>query len=175
MDDTLNLTGKSTMRVWEKGALPEIMARGANLKEAIGEGLERGFCVKENTVKNMIVTTGLNLMCDVFGGLSNYGATYHAIGTGTAAVAASNTALTGEVSRKPLDLITRSANLLDCSAFYTALQSTYNVKEGGVFGGIGAGPGVNSGTLISHYLQNYDNSAGNYDLTFEWTLTVGTS
>jgi hypothetical protein len=175
MNDTFGLSGKSTMRAWKAGALPEIMAHGVTLKEAIKEGINQGFCMQENAVKNMIVTSGLALIADVFGGLSGYGATYHAIGTGTTAVTAADGTLKAEVSRKPLDLITRTANLLDCSAFYTAAQATFNVKEGGIFGGIGAGSVANSGVLVSHYLQNYDNSAGLYDITFEWTLTVGTS
>ena len=148
------LGGYSTLRVWERG------------KAGVSKP------VYESTVHNLIVTSGKVLVADLLIGDVTTGLTYHAIGTGTDSPAVGDTTLTSEQERKAFTTRTNSSNEITLSCFYTAAQSTYNIKECGIFGGA-ASAVADSGTLFSHYLQSYDNSGGTYDLTFDYVLTIG--
>ena len=147
--------GYSTMRVWEKG------------KPHIGKP------IYENTVHNLIVTVGKNMIGDLLIDEESTGFTYHAIGTGNTAPVVGNTTLNTESERKAFASRIRSGNVITLSWYYTAAECTYNIKESGVYGGASATTSPDSGIMLSHYLQSYDNSGGTYDLTFDYVLTIG--
>jgi len=192
----ITLTGKSTLRVIERGAIqywvekksllvplePRIsrdlrtgitpVLRGMTLPEAIHEAVKRGLCVHEQTVDNLVVTAGKQWLADLLVDEESAGIAYHELGTGTTTPALTDTALTTAVVRKALTSKARSGNQVQASVFYLASESTYAVKEAGIFGGALATSTPGSGRMLCHYLQTYDNSAGAYDLTFEYTLTI---
>ena len=123
---------------------------------------------------NLICTTGKGLVGDMLIDASGFdtGLTYHAIGTSNTAVAVGNTQLTAEATRKAITSRTRAVSDITLSTFFTAAESTYNIKEAGVFGHSTASLTANSGVLFSHWLVSFDNSAGLYDLSWEYVLTI---
>lgn len=168
----ITLKGKSTLRAFERGVIRYWMDKGLKLPEAIQEATRRGLCVHENTVNNLVVTTGKQLMAELLTGDESGGLLYHEIGTGTTTPALTDTALTTPSARKAVTQAVRSGNDVNASTFYLASESTFEITEGGLFGGAAATVTPGSGMMFCHYLQTYDNSAGTYDLTFEYTLTI---
>lgn len=168
----VTLKGKSTLRAFERGAIRYWMDRGLGLNEAINEAVKRGLCVHEQTVDNLVVTTGKQLMAELLTGEEGTGIAYHEIGTGTTTPALTDVALTTFSVRKAVTQAARSGNQVQVSTFYLASECTLDIKEAGVFGGDAAAAGEGTGKMLCHYLQSYDNSAGTYDLTFEYTLTI---
>jgi len=173
MKDGLILKGRSVMRGWKAGVIPALLAQGMTLKQAQTEARRLGELIYERAVSNLIVTAGKGLVGDLMVDEESAGLAYHAIGTGTTTPSVSDTTLTTEVKRKLWASRDRTGNMVELSAFYPATECTYNIKEAGVFGGSTAGATPNSGTLFSHYLQSYDNSAGSVDLTFDYSVEIG--
>jgi len=134
-----------------------------------------GKVVKVIKSKNIICTVGKYLIGDMLIDKDGYdtGLTYCAIGTGTTTPTATDTQLTTEAARKAITSKSRSGKEITLSTFFTAAQSSYNIKEAGIFGHSTAGTGANSGIIFNHFLSAYDNSAGNYDLTFDVIITIG--
>jgi len=155
MTDTITLKGRSTLRAYPAGS---------NFK---------GRPIYENTVTNLVVSSGKNLAADLLLDQETTGLTYHAIGTNSTAPALGNTTLGAEAARKAWTIRSRSANTITLEVFYLASEATHNIAEAGVFGGATASATANSGKLFSRYLQAYNNSAGLVDLTFEYVLEIG--
>jgi hypothetical protein len=125
---------------------------------------------------NLIVSTGKYMVGDMLIDTSaqyDTGITYHSIGTSDTAPAITDTQLTAEVARMALTTKTRSGGAITLTVFYTAAQSTYNIKEAGLHGTSTASGTANSGVMFSHYLVSFDNSGGLYDLTYQYILTIG--
>lgn len=173
MKDGIMLKGRSVMRGWKRGVIPALLGAGKTLKEAQEIALRCGALRHISRVDNLIVTAGKGLVGDLMVDEESAGLAYHAIGTGTTTPSASDTELTTEVERKLWASRDRTGNTVDLSAFYPAAECTYNIKEAGVFGGAAASATPDSGTLFSHYLQSYDNSAGSVDLTFDYSVEIG--
>lgn len=155
------ITGKSILKIYEAGSL-----------DVNGLILRRAKPVNVLTTKNLIVNTGLYLVGDI---LRNSGVqtslTYHSIGTDDTTPLVTDTLLNNEVSRKQFVVRTRSLSIVTFSVFYLASESTYVIEECGVWGGA-ASATLDSGILFAHYLQNFDNSLGSFDLTFDYELTI---
>lgn len=134
-----------------------------------------GEVVKIIETKNVICTVGKYLVGDMLIDKSGYdtGLTYCAIGTSDTAPVAGDVKLTAEANRKPITSKSRTGNEILLETFFTAAQSTYNIKEAGIFGHSTASATPDSGIIMSHWLVSYDNSAGTYDLTFQYTETIG--
>jgi hypothetical protein len=171
--DNIAIGGISHLKAWKKGVIPSLLAEnGGDLNDAMRKAEAMGACVYENTVHNLVVQDGLEIVCDWALDIEATGLTYHAIGTGAATPASGDSALTTEVARKTWTSKTRAAAVMTYSEFYLASECTYNIKECGVWGGATATATLGSGVLFAHYLQTYDNSAGLVDLTFEYELEV---
>ena len=168
----VTLKGKSTLRAFERGAIRYWMDKGMELSEAINEAVKRGLCVHEQTVDNLVVTAGKQLLADLLIDVETTGIAYHEFGTGATAPGLADTALTTASVRKAVTSKSRSGNQVLVSTFYLASESAYAIKEAGIFGGSLASSTPGSGKMLCHYLQTYDNSAGMYDLTFEYALTI---
>lgn len=166
-----NVEGISTVRAFEKGLIPYLIDNGMSLDEAVKQSVKDGLCKHENTVHNIIVTQAKVLVAMVFNNESVTGLEYHAIGLGATAPLSSDTLLSIEATRKAITSMVRNSTSLILSTYYTAAQSTFNIKEGGIFCN-GATATANSGTLFSHFLQSEDNSAGLNDLTFEYEFRI---
>lgn len=124
---------------------------------------------------NLIVSVGKYLVCRMLIDEAGYdtGLTYQAIGTNNTAPALGDTLLTVETARKVITSKTRVLNEITYSTFMTAAESTFNIKEAGIFGHSTASAVVNTGILFSHWLVAFDNSGGLFDLTFDYILQVG--
>jgi len=171
-NNEIRLTGKSTLRAIERGVIRYWMDKGMELPEAINQAVQRGLCVHEETVNNLVVTAGKQLLGDLLIGEETAGIAYHEIGTGVTTPVLTDSALTTSSQRKAVTNKVRSGNQVQASTFYLASECTLDIKEAGIFGGAAATAAAGSGTMLCHYLQSYDNSAGTYDLTFEYTLTI---
>lgn len=175
----LRLTGRAVLSVYPRGLIARLMRRysgrdGYTFDSA--RWVAERFLVHRSSVSNLIVTSGKVLVCRMLmddGAQWDTGLTYHAIGTGSTAVAVGDTTLTTETGRKAITSKSRSGNEVTFSTFFPVADCTVKVAECGVFGSSTAGAGADSGELMCHYLQAYDNSGGNFDLTFDWVLTVG--
>lgn len=125
--------------------------------------------------KNLIVSVGKYLVGDMLIDVAGFdtGLTYQAIGTNDTAVNVADTILTTEVARKAVTFKSRLLNVITYSTFFTAGESTFNIKEAGIFGHSTATATLNTPILFSHWLVAFDNSAGTFDLSFSYVLTIG--
>ena len=169
-DELIKLTGQSRLRAYRPGALQKWLDCGLTLAQAQDQA--KGDLISDITVKNLIVTLGKGLVADLLIDVVGTGLTYHAIGTSATAPAVSDTVLGTEAARKTFTIRGRVGNVVSLSVFYTKAESTFNIKEAGIFGGALASSTPGSGTLFSHYAQAEDNSAGTKDLTFDYDLTI---
>jgi hypothetical protein len=178
MSDRLLVAGKCHMLAFPKGLLSELMSYGVSLQDA--KTMLQHRAVDERWAKNLVVDLGLGFICDHLienesgTGLDPAGLTYHAIGTGVIAPAAGDAVLGFEVRRKIFTNRSRSSNVLELDVFYLANESTFFIKECGIFGGSFATAVHDTGTMFSHFLLSYDNTAGVNDLTFSYYCTIGT-
>lgn len=135
-----------------------------------------GKVVKRITKHNLIVSVGKyylgDMLIDKDAG-HDTGLTYTAIGTNNTTPVVGDTTLGSEQNRKQITSRTRNAKEITLSTFFTAAESTYNIKEAGVFGHSTATGSSDSGILFAHWLVSYDNSGGNYDMTFDYVLSIG--
>ncbi len=129
--------------------------------------------VKEG--KNLIVNVGKYLIGDMLIDRAGYdtGLTVHAISTNATAPVAADTNLITEAFRKAVTAKSRLLNVITYSTFFTAGESTFNIKKAGLFGHSTADPATpGSGILFSAYLVSFDNSGGLFDLTFDYVLSI---
>lgn len=169
----LTLRGASTLTAWRAGLLGRLLKAGYSLPAARLMARRRGALVSRHAGPNLIVASGKGLVADLLIDEVAGGLTYHAIGTSSQAPAAGQQILSSEVARKAYTLRTRSGNVATFSVFYLASESSYHIREVGQFGGPGASLTPSSGVLFSRLLQTLDNSGGEYDLTFDYDLTIG--
>lgn len=100
------------------------------------------------------------------------GITYCEIGTGTTAPAAGDETLTTYHGRLAVTSNSRNNYVVTFSTFFTAAQATANIKEAGMWGSALATASQATGFLFSHFLVAFDNSAGAYDCTISYVLTI---
>jgi hypothetical protein len=170
-NEGFRLTGKCRLRAFDRGVIPTLLDQGWSMEEAVDIATDAGRCHHDETVENMVVTTGKRLVGDLMAGIVTVGVTYHAIGTGTDAAALTDIKLKTEYARKLCDSRVRAGNIVSFWSYYLASACTIFIKEAGYFGNA-ATAAADSGTLFSHFLQSYDNSAGLYDLTFQYSVEV---
>lgn len=153
------LKGRSTIRAYPAGSLSDYPDKSIEP-------------IYEQTVSNLIVTSGKAMIAEALRDGGDIELTYHAIGTSATVPALTDIALGTEAARKAWTTRVRTGTKVLYEVFYLASEATFNIAEAGVFGGPLAGAGAGTGTLFSHYLQPYDNSAGSFDITFEYELEV---
>jgi len=164
--------GISILQAWKPGKLAGLLWQGMTLPEAKAYALRQGWLVDENTVHNLVMTGGKNWEAQMIGGLQTVGITYCAIGTGSTAPLVSDTQLAAEAARMAITLATVAVNVLTIDAWFAAASCNYAIGEAGWFAGPTATGTSNSGVLVAHYLQPYNNSGGSpNDLTLEWIDT----
>ncbi len=128
--------------------------------------------VKEG--ENLIVNVGKYLVGDMLIDRAGYdtGLTYQAISENAAAPVPADTNLITEAGRKAITAKSRLLNVITYSTFFTAGESTFNIKKAGIFGHNATGaPG--DGILCSAWLVSFDNTGGLFDLTFDLIWTIG--
>jgi len=164
--------GQSQLSVWRRGLIERFLREGLTLWEAQLAAIAQGGLVYEHVAKNLVVTRGKALTAKFLINEDTAGLTYHALGTGVAAPAIGDIWLGAEQTRKAITLKSRSTAVITLSTFFTGAESTYNIKECGIFGGASATATTGTGFLFSRWLQAFDNSSGSYDLTYDYQLTV---
>lgn len=128
--------------------------------------------------KNVICTVGKQFLGDVLIGVETTDTelTYCALGASSTTPVVGDTQLTdeggGSAMRNVITSRSRSGNEITLSTFFTAAQSTLAILEAAIFGKDASGV-ENSGTIFAHWLSSFDNSGGNYDITFDYVLTIG--
>lgn len=90
-----------------------------------------------------------------------------AVGTGSTAEAASQTALVTETARVAFASMTASGNVITITATVPAGTATGTLQEIGLFNAASAG------TMVSRALTGALSKPAGMGLTFTWTLTIG--
>jgi len=127
-----------------------------------------GVVKHEETVKNLVVSTGLNYIASRMKDATDTVMSHMAIGTGTAAAAAGNTALGTEVGRVALTSTTVTANAVAYVAtFAPGIPATLSaITEAGTFNASSAG------TMLCRTVFAAVNKDVSDTLSITWTITV---
>lgn len=125
-------------------------------------------------VDNVFTTAGKNSIASRLRGVTtnNQGIiTYCALGTGSTAPTASDTAMESELGRKAISVRSSSANVATFQTYFTTSEVVGTLREAGLFGD-DASSTTSTGTLFCHTAINRTKSA-NDTLTLTWTVTIG--
>lgn len=118
---------------------------------------------------NLIMDVGFDLICDALGKAASRPAvvSHIAVGTGTAAVASSQTALTTELSRVAATYAhTAGTKVFTMTATFAAGVGTGAITEAGVFNAASAG------TMLDRVLFSVINKGADDTLTVTFTFTL---
>jgi hypothetical protein len=128
-----------------------------------------GRLLQRTRQHNLVVTAGRNLVRDLLHGASAAQVTHLALGTGTAAVAASDTTLGTEVFRDTLTSRTAAAGKLTCVYYLgTGSANGNTLSEAGLLTASSGGTLYARALLASAIAKTSAISA-----TFTWELTFG--
>lgn len=128
-----------------------------------------GNVKSEQKVKNLIVDTGLNFICDRMKD-DETAMTHMALGSGTTAPAAGNTSLESQLgSREALDSTTVSNNTITYVASFEAGDATGAVTEAAIFNA------ASGGTMLCRVTFSVVNKAADDTLSVNWQLTLTAS
>lgn len=129
---------------------------------------EDGTVKHEETVKNLVVATGLSFIASRMKDASATVMSHMAIGTGASAAAAGNTSLGTEVARVALTTTTVTANAVEYVATFAAgtPASASAITEAGLFNANSAG------TMLCRTVFAAVNKDVADTLAITWTVTV---
>ena len=116
-------------------------------------------------VPNLVVTAGKNYVADRIKNNSTV-MSHMAIGTGTAAAAAGNTALGSESARTALTSTTVTDNEIVYVDTFAAGTGTGAITEAGIFNA------SSGGTMLCRTVFSVVNKGANDAMTITWTVTV---
>jgi hypothetical protein len=116
-------------------------------------------------VPNLVVTAGKNYVADRIKNNSTV-MSHMAIGTGTAAAAAGNTALGSESARTALTSSTVTDNEIVYVDTFAAGTGTGAITEAGIFNA------SSGGTMLCRTVFSVVNKGANDAMTITWTVTV---
>lgn len=125
-----------------------------------------GHVKHEVIVPNLVVTTGKNFIASRMKDASATAMTHMAIGTGSTAAAAGNTALGSEAGRVALTSTTVTDNAVAYVATFAAGTGTGAITEAGLLNA------SSSGTLLCRTVFSVINKASADTLGITWTVTV---
>ena len=130
---------------------------------------KNGNVKSEQKVKNLIVDTGLNFICDRMKD-DETAMTHMALGSGTTAAAAGDTSLESQLgSREALDSSTVSNNTITYVASFEAGDATGAVTEAAIFNA------ASGGTMLCRVTFSVVNKAADDTLSVNWQLTLTAS
>ncbi len=130
---------------------------------------ENGALKQEQETSNLVVTAGKNHIADQLSSSPGGAAMgWMAIGTGSTAAAAGDTALGTETDRNALTSRTDATNVVTYVGTWAAGDSTNSaLREAGIFNA------SSGGTMLARVVySNIDKQAGD-SLVITWTVTVG--
>ena len=117
-------------------------------------------------VPNLVVTAGKNLIASRLKDTTDAAMTHMAIGTGSTAAAAGNTALGSEAGRVALTSTTVTSNAVAYVASFGAGVGTGAITEAGLLNA------SSSGTLLCRTVFSVINKGANDTLGITWTVTI---
>ena len=123
---------------------------------------------KENfTIPNLVVTTGLAYIASRMKDATATAMTHMAVGTGSTAAAAGNTALETQLgSRVALTSTTVTSNSIAYVASFGAEVATGALTEAGIFNA------STSGTMLCRTVFAVINKGASDTMTITWTITI---
>lgn len=128
---------------------------------------KNGKLKEERSIHNLVVNTGLAHIADQLSASPGDSAMSHmAIGTGTTAAAAGDTALETELDRNALDSATDSGAVVTYQATWAAGDGTGAITEAGILNN------SSGGTLLARAVFAVINKGASDSLVITWTLTV---
>ena len=125
-----------------------------------------GNLKQKQEVKNLVVDTGLDYIASRMKDASATAMSHMAIGTGSTAAAAGNTALGSEAARQALTSTTVTSNAVAYVASFAAGTGTGAITEAGI---LNAGSG---GTLLCRTVFSVVNKGASDSMTITWTITI---
>jgi hypothetical protein len=125
----------------------------------------QGNVTHETIVPNLVVTTGKNFIADRLKNNTTV-MSHMAIGTGSTAAAAGNTALGSETGRVALTSTTVTDNAVAYVASFGAGTGTGAITEAGLLNA------SSSGTLLCRTVFSVINKGANDTLGITWTVTI---
>lgn len=130
---------------------------------------EKGAVKETREIKNLVVNTGLGHITSRLLGTSSNVMSHMALGSGTTAAAAGDTALQSQLgSRKALTSSTQSGSNNESIVYvatFSAGEATGAVTEAGIFNA------STSGTMLCRTVFSVVNKAAGDTLQITWTLT----
>lgn len=127
---------------------------------------EDGRVSQNFTVPNLVVDTGLNYISSRMKDATATAMSHMAVGTGTTAAAAGDTALETESARVALDSSTVTGASISYVATYPAGTGTGALTEAGILNASSAG------TLLCRTLFSVINKGAADTMTVTWTITI---
>jgi len=115
--------------------------------------------------ENLVVTAGKNWVADRMNN-ANAVMSHMAVGTGTTAAAAGNTALVTETDRNALTSTTVTNNAVAYVATWAAGDATAALTEAGLF------DAASSGDMLARTVFSVVNKGAADSMTITWTITV---
>ena len=115
--------------------------------------------------ENLVVTAGKNWVADRMNN-ANAVMSHMAVGTGTTAAAAGNTALVTETDRNALTSTTVTDNAVAYVATWAAGDATAALTEAGIF------DAASSGDMLARTVFSVVNKGAADSMTITWTITV---
>lgn len=123
----------------------------------------------ERNIKNLIVDSGLNFICDRMKN-DETAMTHMALGSGSTAAAAGDTSLGSQLgSREALDSDTVSSNTITYTASFESGDATGSVTEAGIFNA------SSGGTMLCRTVFAVVNKGADDSLSVTWTITLTAS
>ena len=130
-----------------------------------------GAVLAEQAAHNLVVNDGLNLIRDLLDGDAVAGITHFAVGTGTAAATAGDTALGTEVFRAAVTGRTSNSQQLVVSYYLPSGSANGNtLTEAGLFNAASVGTMFARVKLASSIVKT-----ASIAVTFTWTINLGAS
>ena len=125
-----------------------------------------GNLKQKQEVKNLVVDTGLDYIASRMKDATATAMSHMAIGTGSTAAAAGNTALGSEAARQALTSITVTSNAVAYVASFAAGTGTGAITEAGILNA------ASGGTLLCRTVFSVVNKGASDSMTITWTVTI---
>lgn len=121
---------------------------------------------EEYDFKNLVVTVGKEFVASRMVGTASNVMSHMALGSGTTAPAAGNTALEAELGRVALAGAVAASNVVTYTATFSAGTATGAVTEAGIFNASSAG------TMLCRTVFSVVNKGVDDALSVTWTITI---
>lgn len=127
---------------------------------------EDGNVTQDFTIPNLVVDTGLDYIASRMKDASATAMTHMAVGSGTTAAAAGQTALVTEVARVALTSSTVTGESIAYVASYAAGTGTGALTEAAILNA------ASSGTMLCRTVFSVINKGAGDTMTVTWTITI---